>query len=119
MFFIFLVFYFLLCFSSLNRRLYLKSSLYINNSFYYFNSYLKSFFIENIHFRINYDSTFYILILLNLLTNSYKSVKFIKSDYKFVQEQKSFIITNYLNLYLINQYQNNKIINLFSEKYLQ
>src|SRR5437667_2551129 len=84
----------------LNRRLYFKSLLCMNNFFYYFNNYLRSFFTENICFITNYDSTLYILILLNLFTNSYRSVKFIKSDYKFIQEQKSFVVTimNYKRL---------------------
>ena len=101
-----------------NRRLYLKSSLCMNSSFCYFNSYSTSFFTENIHFRTNCDSTLCILILLNLSTNLYRSVKFIKSDYKFVLEQKSSVATNYFNLHLINQYQNNKTTNSFPDKYL-
>ena len=106
-----------------NRKLYFKFLLCMNSSFHYFNNYSTSFFTENIHFRTYYDSIFCILILLNLFTNSYRSVKFIKFDYKFdykfVWKQKFFVAINYFNLHLINQYQNNKTTNSFSEKYLQ
>ena len=105
-----------------NRKLYFKFLLCMNSSFHYFNNYSTLFFTENIYFRTNCDFTFCILILLNLLTNLYRLVKFIKSDYKFVWKQKSSVATNYFNnfnLHLINQYQNNKTTNSFSEKYLQ